>query len=172
MKVWCGMNDINALLKEVIRDARTLKIPVSRLIAPEVVINTRAKMRFGCCRKKGLGWVIEISDRLLDADEKIVRETLAHEILHTCHGCQNHQRKWKDYAAMMNEAYGYEIKRTGKAEDMGVTPEKIARYALKCEKCGLILTRTRRSKVINHPERYRCKCGGRLFEIRPPTGEK
>ena len=159
------MNDINTLLKEVITEARALKIPVSRLISPEVVINTRAKMRLGCCRKKGLGWVIEISDKLLTADPKIIKDTLAHEILHTCRGCQNHQQKWKDYAAMMNNAYGYEIKRTGKIEELGTTHEKIARYALKCEKCGAVLTRTRRSNVIDHPERYRCKCGGALKPI-------
>lgn len=159
------MNDINALLKEVIAEARALKIPVSHLISPEVTINKRAKMRFGCCRKKGLGWVIEISDKLLTADPKIIKDTLAHEILHTCRGCQNHQQKWKDYAAMMNNAYGYEIKRTGKIEELGTTHEKFARYALKCEKCGALLTRMRRSKVIDHPERYRCKCGGRLLTI-------
>lgn len=166
------MNDANALLSAVIAEARALNIPVARLISPEVVINRRAKMRFGCCRKDRLYWVIEISDRLLEAPESICRETIAHEVLHTCRGCQNHQQKWKEYAAMMNLAYGYDIKRTGKAEDMGITRVKSARYALVCEKCGALITRTRRSKLIDNPDRYRCKCGGRLIKTDPPTGEK
>ena len=39
--------------------------------------------------------------------------------------------------------------------------EKI-KYIIKCESCGALIFREKRSKVVTHTNRYRCKCGGKL----------
>lgn len=169
------MNDANALLAFVTDKALSLGIPVSRFIDPEVRINSRAKKRFGCCKRTSSGYIIEISERLLSSDEKTCLETLAHEVIHTCRGCQNHQKKWKEYAALLGEALGLDIERTGSPDKLGLSLEELekeARYALICEGCGLIIKRTRRSRLIEHPEHYRCRCGGRLIPTEPPRGDK
>ena len=36
------------------------------------------------------------------------------------------------------------------------------KYLLACTKCGKEIVRYRRSKVVLHPEKYRCKCGGEI----------
>jgi len=154
--------DADKLLSRVMGEAKALCLPVSERISPQVVINRRAKTRFGCCKKTPQGFIIELSERMLAADEFFCREILAHEILHTCPGCQNHQGLWKRYAEMMSAAYGYKISRTRRPEDMGVESGRIIRYRLQCERCGAVLERMRKSPLIKRYRRYRCRCGGKL----------
>ncbi len=162
------MNDFNQLMQEVKREMKAVKIPVSSHISPDVKINTRAKKRFGCCIQKGSYFTIELSDRLLNAPEKSCRQTLAHELIHTCPGCYNHGEKFLYYAAIMNRTYGYSIKRTNSGEELGLKEqprEKNIKYILQCEKCGNFIMRERYSNVIKYPSRYRCRCGGKLLSV-------
>lgn len=168
---------INALFKTVLAEARELGIPVSPNIKEEIIINRRARSRFGCCKKIRKGsqefFEIELSCRLMDCQEQAIKQTLAHEVLHTCPDCHNHGAPWKTYAKRMNETYGYQIKRTDTAEHLGI-PEEAQRkrtplkekYILVCKNCGSRIARTRMSNVIKYPGRYRCKCGGKLERIK------
>ena len=99
---------------------------------------------------------------LLEAEERACMQTLAHEVLHTCPGCRNHGALWKEYAARMNGAYGYAISRTGTCEALGVGDVRPVRPRLLCNRCGRVFCRGRRSPLVDHPERYRCRCGGVL----------
>ena len=156
------MNEFDALLARAVEQARALGIPVSARISPRVAVNRRAVTRFGCCIRRGGEYVIELSERLLEAEERACMQTLAHEVLHTCPGCRNHGALWKEYAARMNGAYGYAISRTGTCEALGVADVRPVRYRLVCERCGQECCRSRRSPLVDHPERYRCRCGGVL----------
>ena len=113
------MNEFDALLARAVEQARALGIPVSARISPRVAVNRRAVTRFGCCIRRGGEYVIELSERLLEAEERACMQTLAHEVLHTCPGCRNHGALWKEYAARMNGAYGYAISRTGTCVALG-----------------------------------------------------
>lgn len=134
-------------------------------------INTRASNLWGKCKSNpNGGFDIEISQRLL-ADESSVdglKNTIIHEILHTCYNCQNHGRQWKYWADKVNQTYGYGIKRTSSAEEKGVTlpdTELIVKHKAVCTGCGQVITRTRESKFTKHPELYRCGiCNGK-FEL-------
>ena len=157
--------ELNKLLQDVIYECKAIKLPVSNYIEPEVLINKRAKKRFGACRKKANGFTIEISEFLMDAAPEHIKNILAHEVLHTCMGCQNHGKKWKIYAQAMNNKYGYKINTTTSYEKVGLdTPqhEKNYNYIIQCQKCGKIIYRQRKSKLITHTNHYRCKCGGLL----------
>ena len=184
---------VNRILKEVIKQAQDTGIPVPADICEQVDINPRPKKRYGCCRLKNGVYHIEISEFILACDLEKISEVMAHEVLHTCKGCYNHGNMWKRYAAMMNSAYGYDIKRTSSNEEMGIqdtevkgktyssvmeNPESAGRetgtsagrvkYIIKCRKCGREYPRQRCSAVVKNPKAYRCRCGGRLtvFEIR------
>ncbi len=159
--------ELNSLLALVIHQAQALHIPVSGRIDPTVQLNTRAKKRFGCCRGSAkLGFVIELAAALPAAGEAVCLQTLAHEVLHTCPGCQNHGDKWKAYAALMNQAYGYSIRRTDRPEQLGVQlPQQQPRYrwCIICTGCGRRSYRQKASAVTRQPGRYRCSgCGGKL----------
>ncbi len=166
------MNDCDALLQAVTKQARALGLPVSEKTAPHVVINSRTVTRFGCCRFADGSYTIEVAANVAMGGEGPCRETLAHELLHTCPGCRNHGARWREYARRMNQAYGYNIRRTTTNEAMGVVSQRPYKYLLRCEVCGTELGRYRASPLTRHPERYRCRCGGRLKLIFPVEEKK
>ena len=104
---------------------------------------------------------------MLYAPEKSCCQTLAHELIHTCPGCQNHGPLFQQYAAVMNRQYGYQIQRTNTPEELGLsTPLSTAKYLLQCRQCGRKFARERLSAAVRHPDNYHCPCGGRLQRIR------
>ena len=136
------------------------------------VINTRAKSRLGLCKKIGNSYVIEISQLLLDerVDEKNgLKNTIMHELLHTCRGCMNHTGRWAELAQNVNDAYGYHVKRVTNHNDC-VIPDELqapARYLIRCTECGALIPRQRMSALIKNPKKYLCaKCGGKLERIK------
>lgn len=161
---------LDALLQHVIRQARVLDIPVSPAIRPTVALNRRAKTRLGCCRRGPDGsHVIELAAPLAQAEDRAVCQVLAHEVLHTCPGCANHGPLWRAWAQKMNQAWGYRIRRTDTFEAMGLPDQRPVRYLVVCTRCGRRTPRMKRSPLVAHPERYRCRCGGALQVI--PAGE-
>ena len=166
------MNDFDALLVKVKREAKKIGIPISDNIDSRIAVNTRAKTRYGRCTKKGNSFVIELSSILIDAPEISCRQTIAHELIHTCPGCMDHGDRFRYYASKMNNAYGYNISRTNSAEEMGVPDRRKtdAKFIITCRKCGSSFTRTKRSALIESPSKYRCKCGGELY-VRTNTNE-
>lgn len=158
-----SQQSLDSLLAEMAESLRELGIPLSSHISPAVLVNSRAKRRLGCCYYRDGVYVIEVSSGLLEQPERL-RQTLAHELLHTCRGCRNHGEKWKAYAAEVNGALGYSIQRLAPAEGESQEPlrqEKL-RYILECQSCGAKIYRSRMSKAVKYPWRYRCKCGGKL----------
>ncbi len=110
--------------------------------------------------------MIEVSVGLLEDRERL-RQTLVHELLHTCLGCRNHGERWKSYARRVNEAWGMEIRRLAPAD--GPTEplrREEVKYILQCTRCGREFPRSRMSKAVKYPGRYRCPCGGALRRVR------
>ena len=157
------MSRYNKLLQEVILEAKQLNIPISQNIDPNVIINTRAK-RFGRCSRKSDKFIIELSSVFDKAEDKMAKQTLAHEICHTCHDSMNHQALWKSHISKMNRAYGYKISRTNSCENIGAEREisPNAKYTIECQKCHIKVYKDRISGVIRNLEKYHCKCGGEL----------
>lgn len=137
----------------------------------DFTVNTRSR-RWGQCRRENGCYFISVSATLLDErnDEDGLLNTLIHELLHTCPGCWNHGAAWQQQAQRVENAYGLHITRLSSAEEKGVTfdarPTRSheKRYAIRCEHCGKIYRREKRSKVITNYSRYRCGvCGGHLY---------
>lgn len=161
---------IEELYCQVREEAAQAGIPVSKDIS-EVTINSRAKKRLGCCKEIREGrrkkYRIEISSLLEGMEEKQIKEVILHELLHTCPGCMNHGNKWKEYAAKLNRLHGYEITTAADYKKLGIEAEQAVtgnfRYMICCKKCGNKGYRMKKSKVILHPENYKCSvCGGEL----------
>lgn len=156
------MQNLDRILSETICLARSLKIPVSDRIIPMVFVNTRRKTILGTCERQANGeYKIVISAFVLRESDDAVKNVIAHEVLHTCKGCSNHGSIWQKYAKIMGEAMGQEIKRTGKSPQTDKLKEE-ARFVLVCESCGKEIYRLKQSRLVQHPERYRCVCGGKI----------
>ena len=162
------MLDLQKIAKECMSELDAIGIRYGNIVRFE--INTRAKKRWGQCRVVPGGYAINISERLL-RDESSVRglkETVFHEIAHTCEGCMNHGAEWKRIVSMINRAYGYQIKRTGSSEEHQVEnlPDEAYRHKVVCCGCGRAVYRMRECGLTRSPERWRCgKCGGTFKRI-------
>ena len=165
--------ELISLTNKLIKDLKSIGIPVSKDIE-DIVINTRAKSRFGACKvkKNKLGkksFVIEISDEVIGCETKELSTIIVHELLHTCNGCFNHGKKWKLYCDLVEDTLGYKITRTQNYNKLGLdkpeSKEEI-KYIVKCKECGQEFPRKRMCNLVKYPERYRCgKCGNILYLV-------
>ncbi len=160
------MKDYEKLQKDCINELRHLGIKLGSISAWK--INNRAKSRWGLCQMNSDGtYSIEIAYRLLSDDnisEKACKETIIHELLHTCKGCMRHTGKWKYYAEVVNQVYGYNIKRITQGYEKGVenysVNEMSIKYIFTCGKCGATIYRKRESKFTQNYKYYGCaRCG-------------
>lgn len=161
-------NLLQSIYKDVLTDFDRLKIPYAKEVP--IVINSRAKRRQGCCKKKDGKFIIEISEFVLDYLVDEIKNVVAHEIIHTCYGCFNHQKRFKAYGQKL-KALGYNVTTTYKGEEK--TPAELdARYMAVCQDCGEVIYRIKRSPLIIHPEKYRCaRCRGK-FRVYLVNSEK
>lgn len=165
------MRNLNAVYHECISELDAIGIEYGNIIS--VTVNTRAKKRWGQCKRTPNGFIISVNAALLDERNDIsgLKNTIIHEVLHTCEGCMNHGSEWKYYARKVNHAYNYDIKRTSSADEKGVQEEtrEIAprqiNYIIKCADCGHEFKRTRMTAVVKNPHNYRCACGGCLSRV-------
>ena len=185
-----GMYDLKKLAKECISELNAIGI-YPNITENEFTVNTRAKTRYGQCKYRNIQYrydtktlkrkpisatmSINISSFLLDDRNDInsVRETLFHELIHSCNECvgEYHGGKWLEYAELVNDCYNMNITRCSYFSEKlnaDVNKElmqknKAKRYRLKCPCCNRIITdvyRQRQPKWVNHTENYYCKkCG-------------
>lgn len=172
------MKDLQKLFKECKEELDYIGIKYGCI--ESITINTRAKKRWGQCKctLNSQYWEnrifsINISSRLLqdDISDNACKNTIMHEILHTCRGCMNHGEEWKRVSEIVNDCYAfYNIKRTTTAEEKGIKEEedsKNYKYALRCKCCGKIFYKTRMCDVIRYPKLYNHKIdGGQLERIK------
>lgn len=130
--------------------------------------NSRAKRRLGLCSSNGCGgFEIQVSYVLLRDEVPMdeLRNTLFHELLHTCKGCQNHGKEWKRLAQKVSVAYNMDITRCASPDEKSVhilqdQRKDEAKYKFQCQGCGKIHINMRASGFTRQPERYRCgRCG-------------
>ena len=154
----------------------------------EIKLSARNNKRYGCCkqenpdkkykvikkigRKKYVQYerfnshTIEISKWVMELDDRIIKNTIMHELIHCMPFCNNHGDMFKKYARYINKHLGYEISRLGnKSEDYKKSnveyTEKEYKYLIKCTSCGKEFHRNRLDK--NFFRKYRCLGNGKLI---------
>ena len=163
------MRNLNVVAIECMRELDVANIPYR--IVRKWEVNTRAKSRWGQCKQVSPGvFEININIDLLREENSIdgLKDTIIHELLHTCEGCMNHGAKWKAYADKVNRYYGYNVSRCSSADDKGVTVQRVQKikYQFKCTGCGQVISQTRASKFTKNPERYQCGiCHNKFIQI-------
>ena len=185
---------LKRLYEECVKELKTINIDISdksKIGDINIKIANRNSKRYGCCKqiepdkqyyhfiKRGYRKIkvydkffkhdIEICKWVMELDDKIIKNTIMHEIIHCMPNCNNHGKEFKLYANYINNNLGYDIKRLGnKEEDYKKSnieydsKENLSyKYKIKCKECGLIYYRKRLKK--NFLKNYRCgKCNGKL----------
>lgn len=163
------MRDLYSVAADCKHELDAINIKYGNVI--DFRVNKRAKSRWGCCKRVPNGYAIEISDRLLQDSTPLasLKNTIIHELLHTCSGCRGHYANWKRLANMVNNTYGYGIKRASSAEDKGVAEEERtmqAKHKFVCCGCGHTEEYFRESKFAKNYQNYICsRCGGDFKKI-------
>lgn len=181
---------LERLYKECIVELESIGIFLKDVGMIDISIAKRNTKRYGCCkqecpdistkyyekigRRKYLKYEkynkhhIEISKWVLELDEKIIKNTIMHEIIHCLPRCNNHGKYFKEYAKFINYKLGYNISRLGNVEEDYKKSNKEFKentsynYKIECPKCGQIFYRKRLNK--NFTVKYRCgKCDGKFI---------
>lgn len=158
--------ELLALVEEAKYELGSIGISIG--LVRSVMINAKLHSCWGRCRKGFNGYQIILSAELLrkEVSDTAVKDTIIHELLHTCPGCMKHTGNWKMLANLVNQKYPqYHIKRCTTNEEKGLPakPRKAPNYAVACTQCNFKTYRQNRSSVVAHPENYRCpNCGGML----------
>ena len=160
------MKDLNKLASECIADLTAAKMRLQTVRNWKV--GTSRKNLWGLCETVAPGvFDISISETLLqdDVDDQAVKNTIAHELLHTVDGCMNHGRYWHKLAGLVNQRCpGYNVKGRTSAEEKGIQIQY--KYLLRCTGCGATAGRHKKSRFVEHFDRYICsKCGGKFERI-------
>lgn len=111
---------------------------------------------------------IKISRWVLDLDDKIIKNTIIHELIHCIPYCNDHGKEFKKYASYINEKLGYNISRVGnKKEDYKksnieyIDEKESYNYKITCVNCGQTIFRKRLNR--NFLRKYRCGiCRGKF----------
>lgn len=163
------MRNLNAFANQCMDELSSIGVPYRQA---EFVINSRAATRWGSCSLKRDGsFIIQISSVLLDENnsEYGLKQTIIHELIHTCPGCMNHGKTWKKYASMCNKI-GYSISRCNNEESLGISnnsiKERKVKHLVKCKDCGHEYKHYRKCGVVERPNLYRCGvCKGNHLEV-------
>lgn len=152
------MNELITIFQEVKGDFEALHIPCG--IVREIAWTNRMSRCRGNCRKREDGYVIHISQRIWQRRD-LVKNTVAHELLHTVPGCFNHGKQFRACAQML-ASYGYDVSIRYEPEPF----ETRDLMVFECQRCHTRTTRSRSSAFTRHPERYRHQgCGGTFRKV-------
>jgi hypothetical protein len=108
---------INKMLAESIELLKSLNVPISDSICPEVRLTGSHSCYGRCCPRGSLkryteyDYYIEVSGHTLENTEKSLRNTLIHELIHTVPGGLCHTGEWRKWAKYVSESTEYNIKR-------------------------------------------------------------
>ena len=138
------------------------EIPTDK-IKSELAFNKRTSA-LGCCKytkRNGefVSYEISLSEYAMK-DETCIRNTLAHEIIHTMPRCQNHGATFK-VNAILCKRIGYDVSTRASIEESEacgiLDAQKIkAKYEIKCPNCDKRWYRSRMCSLVKNPGRYIC----------------
>lgn len=136
-----------------------------------VVINNRLKTTLGRCCYKIVSDVtvpvrLEFSKQLLETTVQAdIDKVIAHECAHAIAALetgisQGHNTYFKAICAKIGYA---EVGSSKTKVEKTVEDEQLYKYFVTCKCCGKIVGKYYRAgKVVQHPDWYSCKCGGKL----------
>lgn len=187
---------LNSLYNDCIKELESIGIKIinnEKVGLIDIAISKRNNKRYGCCKheepdekdfniKKYKNYFkitykrfkkhhIEISKWVMNLDEKIIKNTIIHEILHCLPECNNHGKVFQDYAKLINKKLEYNISTLGNKEEdykksnLKLEEENINyKYKIMCKQCGIMFYRQRLKKDLI--KNYRCsRCGGKIVML-------
>lgn len=171
------MKDLKRLYLECVSEARSIGLDISDRITG-IEVNSRLSRALGRCYARyavggGYTYRIEVNPCMLadDLDDRIPKNTIMHELVHTCDRCMNHGPEFQRRAMMVNRKLGYHVSTTTDGDALEAAGVNLKRasdnYGIVCKKCGRVVERRKRwSTTLERIRSYRhSDCGGDLYVI-------
>ena len=167
------MKDLRKLYNTCVMELKRINMDISNNIT-EVKSNGRLRTVLGKCKynRRTGNYSIEINTCLLtdEAETQAAKETIIHELIHTCPGCMNHGYEWKRRGDRASRMLGYNVSRLTSVdvlEAQGVeVKQETYKYALVCDNCNKEYKFKRLCGKLEYPSRYKCgRCNGNLHTI-------
>ena len=185
MSKW-NVNDVQVIIEEI--EERT-----GESLDLEVKVNGRLKRAIARCftkviRGKHIPTKLEFGRPILEVDDyEIFKQVTLHEIAHAIAN-KRHQdncdHDWRfkevcreigctntgaycsiEYSNALQQAFdkinGTKTKTTTKTTTK--PQQQTTKYSVICEKCGHTFHKSRKCDVTEHPEHYKCGCGGKVY---------
>ena len=128
------MRDLQMLFKRCCEELDAIGVPYSHNIK-SIKANNRYVSTYGMTSHYTTddSYEIQIASFLLSdklTDDRIVRSTIFHELVHTCDGCMNHGKLFHKYGNLISDCYDVEITtyvskaRLDAVKQAGIKPER------------------------------------------------
>ena len=173
------MKNLSRLYSETLSEALSVGLDVSDKIV-SIKVNSRLSRALGRCVQVWDAWnrcyvyKIEIQPNILadGLEDSIPKNTIMHELIHTCKGCFNHGDEFQYRAGIVNRRLSYNVHTTTDSASLvaaGVTlKQHTDNYAVVCDKCGRTVKKYKRwSSTLERIGDFRHggTCGGNLHVV-------
>ena len=173
------MKNLRRLYSECVSEAKGIGLDISDNIT-RITVNNRLSRALGRCTMSWDAWnrkysyKIEMNPCMLadDLEDKVPKNTIMHELIHTCKDCMNHGSEFQHRASIVNRKLGYNVHTQTDSrilEAAGVVVKKTPdRYGIVCNKCGRVVQKKKRwSPMLENIGNYHHggSCGGSLHVI-------
>ena len=108
-------------------------------------------------------YIVEIMISKYILNTPFLRKTLVHEMGHAMTDNSLHDQKWQTRGNKIGEKWGITVQEFVSQEEYNLIAVNFPKpkYVIECQNCDVTAYRHRRSKLVAHPELFRCpKCGG------------
>ncbi|MBD5424113.1 MAG: hypothetical protein HDR44_03190 [Allobaculum sp.] len=173
IQVFPKLDEIEDFFKQVAKDCQEVGLTTRQA---SFNINSRLKRTLGRCSKQVIKtgdqeqFFIDINSYVIQTHSvALLRDVVAHELIHTIPGCYNHGPTFQDAAKKLNGCFPdlYNVQVKTNLADYDLEAPKTNHYEIVCKDCHHTMYRERMSKTLRHIDRYRCpKCHG-LLEVYP-----
>lgn len=156
-----------SIFQQLIEEFLRAGIPLDRSCIQEELHFSNTLTSLGKCKKTGDLYTIYLSRHAMQDDNQI-KNTLAHELIHTLPSCMNHGKRFHYYGNLLEKKLGISIASKAskqESEKSGIQQayQDKAKYKVVCSDCGYTIYRQKKSALISSPHKYRCgKCRGKL----------
>lgn len=173
------MKNLRKLYCECVSEALSIGLDISDKVV-SISVNPRLSRALGRCVQSWDAWnrcyifKIEIQPNMLadGLEDRVPKNTIMHELIHTCKGCFNHGPEFQSRAGIVNRRLGYNVHTTSDSEQLkaaGVVLKETAyNYGIVCDKCGYMVQKRKRwSSTLERIGDFRHggMCGGNLHVV-------
>ena len=148
-----NLRNLQEIYNICLKECHNANIPIKdKNIIDIGIVDCNLVNYFGICisQTKVDDFIIFVRSDLMDESCPIneLKETIIHELIHTCDGCWKHTKTWMKYARILNTKYGYELT-TSKDKDTVFHKEKPILHRFVCPKCSSIYNMRSENSIPN-----------------------